>query len=220
MSLVICVILTAFLSYLFGSLNSAIIVCRLVKKDDIRKYGSHNAGLTNVFRVYGKIPALLTILFDLAKGIIVVLLARVIVGNLLGIYFFNDSLFIGYVAGFSVVIGHVFPLYYKFKGGKGVLTAFTTLLAIDPITAILSILVFILIVLLTKYVSLGSIIAAISYPVFTLIMQTLNYVDGVLLNTMFAFLICLLIIYKHKANIVRLIHGTENKISFSKKSSD
>ena len=156
---------TVVFSYLFGSLNSAIIVCKLWKHKDIREYGSKNAGLTNVLRVFGKGPALATLIFDLIKGVAAVLICRIVVTDVMDVTFFGDSKFIGYLAGFIVMIGHIFPVFYGFHGGKGVLLAATTLLTIDPLTCALSVGVFILLVVITKYVSVGSIAAAISYPI-------------------------------------------------------
>ncbi len=209
---------TVVFSYLFGSLNSAIIVCRLWKKQDIRDYGSKNAGLTNVLRVYGKGPALATLLCDLAKGVIAVVICRLIVHRAMGVVFFDDPHFIGYVAALFVMLGHCFPMFYGFHGGKGVLLAATTLLAIDPLTCVLSIAVFAVLVFLTKYVSVGSIFAAIAYPTFTFILQSFVYDKGyaVLPNTVVALLNCILIIYLHKPNIQRLLNGTENKFGSKK----
>ena len=213
----LCIAVTAIASYLFGSFNSALIVCRLLKHDDIRKYGSKSAGLTNVLRVYGKVPALITLLCDLFKGVIAVVLARFIVTDILSVQFFGDSLFIGYVAGVCVVLGHIFPLYYGFKGGKGVLTACTTMLAVDPVTTLLCLAVFIIIVSITKYVSLGSIVSMTFCPFLTGITQLLRGYDGVWINVLFAVLLAVLIIYKHKANIIRLKNHEENKLSFKSK---
>ncbi len=213
----LCIAVTAIASYLFGSFNSALIVCKLLKHDDIRKYGSKSAGLTNVLRVYGKVPALITLLCDLFKGVIAVVLARLIVTNILGVLFFGDSLFIGYVAGVCVVLGHIFPIYYGFKGGKGVLTACTTMLAVDPITTLLCLAIFIVVVSITKYVSLGSIISMFFYPFITGVTQYVRGYEGIWINVIFAVLLAVLIIYKHKANIIRLKNHEENKLSFKSK---
>ena len=107
---------TVVFSYLFGSLNSAILVCKLLKGKDIRDYGSNNAGLTNVLRVFGKGPALATLIFDLIKGVAAVIICRLVVTHLMGVTFFGDSKFIGYLAGFIVMIGHIFPVFYCFHG--------------------------------------------------------------------------------------------------------
>ena len=210
---------TVVFSYLFGSLNSAILVCKLLKGKDIRDYGSNNAGLTNVLRVFGKGPALATLIFDLIKGVAAVIICRLVVTHLMGVTFFGDSKFIGYLAGFIVMIGHIFPVFYGFHGGKGLLLAATTLLTIDPLTCALSVGTFIILVVITKYVSVGSIAAAISYPIFTFIVQKFifPYPEGVVPNTVVAALIGIVIVYMHKPNIIRLMNGTENKFGSKKK---
>lgn len=217
MKIVLGLALTVLISYLIGSVNSAITICRIIKKDDIRKYGSGNAGLTNVLRVYGKGPAAVTLLCDLAKGVIAVVLCRVLVTDVLHVTFFDNRLFIGYVAGLFVMLGHIFPVFYKFHGGKGVLIAATTLIAIDPLTCLFSVLVFAIILAVTKYVSVGSICAAFSYPLFTIITQSLRDMTGVWQNAAMALVIAFLITYMHKPNIKRLKAGTENKFSLSSK---
>ncbi len=218
---ILCLVFTAVFCYLLGSVNSAITVCKLLKGKDIREYGSNNAGLTNVLRVFGKGPALATLLCDLAKGVVGVVICRIIVTRVVGVVFFDDKLFIGYVAGVFVMLGHIFPVFYGFHGGKGVLLTATTLLAIDPITCVLAVSVFALVVALTKYVSLGSICAAISYPIFTFVTQLLRDNDNRLINAGMALIFACLIIYMHRPNIQRLIAGNENKLSFgSKKKED
>ncbi len=207
------ILFTLVFSYLLGSVNSAITVCKIWKKADIRDYGSNNAGLTNVLRVFGKGPALATLIMDLAKGVLAVLVCRAVVTHGFDVTFFNNSRFIGYVAGIAVMLGHIFPVFYGFHGGKGVLIAATTLIAIDPLTCLFSVAVFALMLYLTKYVSVGSICAAFAYPVFTIITQTARHIDGAWQNALMALFIALLITYMHKPNIKRLKEGTENKFS-------
>ena len=219
---VIAIVFTVLFSYLFGSMNSAIIVCKAWKKQDIRNYGSKNAGLTNVLRVYGKGPALATLLCDLAKGVIAVVVCRLLVHKVMGVEFFGDPHFIGYLAGLCVMLGHCFPVFYGFHGGKGVLLAATTLLAIDPLTCLLSVTVFAILLALTKYVSVGSIFAAVAYPTFTFILQNFFYKEGyaVIPNTVMGILICILIVSLHHANIARLMNGTENKFGQKKNAAE
>lgn len=205
---VVTFILAAIIGYLIGSVNSSITVIKIWKHEDIRDHGSKNAGLTNTLRVYGKKAALVTLLCDLAKGIIAVWLCRFISTLIGGI---DDTILVGYVAGVFVMIGHIFPLYYGFKGGKGVLIAATTLLALDPVTFSVIIPFFILLVLITDYVSLSSIIAAAMYPVFTFVFQSLRHFDTVIPDTIFAGIMGIIIIYMHRSNIKRLREGTENK---------
>lgn len=209
---------TVIFSYLFGSLNSAIVVCKILKGQDIREYGSKNAGLTNVLRVYGKGPAAVTLILDLVKGIVAVMICW-LVAYFCDVELFADPLFVKYLAAVFVMLGHVFPLYYGFKGGKGVLLTCTTLMAIDPLTCALALSVFIILVAITRYVSVGSIFGAIAYPVFTWITQSMRDYENFVINGMCALLICIIIIFKHRANIVRLFNGTESKLSFKKKDS-
>lgn len=206
---------TLVFSYLLGSVNSAITVCKIWKKSDIRDYGSNNAGLTNVLRVFGKGPAIVTLLLDLAKGICAVLVCRGLVTHVFDVTFFNNDRFIGYVAGLAVILGHIFPIFYGFHGGKGVLVAATTLITIDPLTCLFAVLVFAVVVAVTKYVSIGSIAAAFSYPIFTMLTQYLRHIDGAWQNMLMALAIAFLITYMHRPNIKRLREGTENKFSFS-----
>lgn len=219
----IAIILTAIISYLLGSLNSSIITVRLMKGEDIREKGSKNAGLTNTLRCYGKVPALFTLIGDLAKGIIAVLLSQLVCRLLMGEDYssdhFIDSQAIGYIAGFFAIIGHIFPVYYGFKGGKGVLVASSVLIVIDPVTFAIVIPFFILVIIITKYVSVGSISAAVAYPVITF---CVNYflrddtLEKSLLYTALTVGTGILLIYMHRTNIARLKAGTENKFSVKK----
>lgn len=223
MNNVIGMIFTILFSYLFGSLNSAIIVCKLLKGKDIRDFGSNNAGLTNVLRVFGKGPAACTLLCDLAKGVVAVVVCRLVCHQLLGVAYFNDPRFIGYVAGLFVMLGHCFPVFYGFHGGKGVLVAATTLIAIDPLTCFFAVSVFAILLAVTKYVSVGSICAAVSYPLLTFVDQRFLYKAlfpdnyySVVQNTIVGVFIGALIISLHHANIKRLLNGTENKFGQKK----
>lgn len=219
----IAILLTAVISYLLGSLNSSIITVRLMKGEDIRENGSKNAGLTNTLRCYGKVPALFTLIGDLAKGVIAVLLSQLVCRLLMGEDYssthFIDSQAIGYIAGFFAIIGHIFPVYYGFKGGKGVLVASSVLIVIDPVTFAIVIPFFILVIIITKYVSVGSISAAVAYPIITF---CVNYflrddtLEKSLLYTALTVGTGILLIYMHRTNIARLKAGTENKFSVKK----
>ena len=212
---VIALICTAVISYLLGSCNSAIIICKLWKNTDIRTVGSKNAGLTNTFRVFGKGPAAATLIGDLLKGVVAVLLSQLVfsllnVGIPIDGGFDMDTRFVGYIAGFFAIIGHIFPIYYKFKGGKGVLVSCSILLVIDPLSFSVLIPFFILIVILTRYVSIASMTAALAYPIVTFISQSLRGYPNVLLNTLLVLGTSALLIYMHKTNIKRLLDGREN----------
>lgn len=214
---VLILILCAVAAYLIGSLNSAIVVVKLLCHEDIRNFGSKNAGLTNVLRCFGKGPALATLIADLLKGSLTIVIIRAVVSAL---GYEVDSMTIGYVSGLMIMLGHIFPVYYGFKGGKGVLVAAAVLSAVDIRTFAIVIPVFILTLIITKYVSASSITAACSYPVVTFIMQRFAEhleMGTVLVHTGLVVVTAALIIYMHRANIERLRNGNENKFSFSKK---
>lgn len=222
--LVLTIILSAAVSYLLGSCNSAIIVGKLIKHKDIRNYGSKNAGLTNTLRCFGKGCALLTLIGDLGKGIVAVLLSKGIC-HLLNVSVAGDEKvqFIGYVAGIAAILGHVFPLYYGFKGGKGVLVGVSVFLVIDWKAFCLMILIFAVVLAISKYVSLGSMISAACCPLITLILQLVLYTERPLwytiLNTAMAAVMGIWVIFMHRSNISRLRSGTENCFSFKKSGS-
>lgn len=219
--LFLAIVLSALVSYLLGSCNSSILVVRLLKHQDVRDFGSHNAGLTNTLRCFGKGCAALTLIGDLAKGIIAVFLSRGICHWMdVGLTAQQDVHFIGYIAGIFAILGHVFPLYYHFRGGKGVLVGVSVFLGIDPKVFGCLILIFIVILAISKYVSLGSIIAAVFCPIITFLFQMLQRGDMpmwyVWLNTGLAAVMGAMVIWMHRTNIQRLKNGTENRFSFHK----
>ena len=210
--LILAILLSAVLSYLLGSFNSSILVVRLLKHKDIRDYGSHNAGLTNTLRCFGKGCAALTLVGDLAKGIIAVLLSRGICELLhTGLTAQNDVHFIGYIAGIFAILGHVFPLYYHFKGGKGVLVAAGAILAIQPVLLPFLAIIFLVCLIPTGMVSLGSVTMAALYPVLTIIYGSLQgYAAGdMLVCAIGSGFMSGMVIYMHRANIQRIREGKE-----------
>ena len=220
--LILAILISAVLSYLLGSFNSSILVVRLLKHQDIREFGSHNAGLTNTLRCFGKGCAALTLVGDLAKGIVAVLLSKGICELLgTGLTAQNDVHFIGYIAGIFAILGHVFPIYYHFKGGKGVLVGVSVFLGIDWKVFLCLIVSFAVVMVISKYVSLGSIIAAACCPVVTFLFQFWQRGDLPMwylwLNTGLAALMGAWVIYMHRTNIQRLKAGNENKFSFHSK---
>ena len=220
--LILAILISAVLSYLLGSFNSSILVVRLLKHQDIREFGSHNAGLTNTLRCFGKGCAALTLVGDLAKGIVAVLLSKGICELLgTGLTAQNDVHFIGYIAGIFAILGHVFPIYYHFKGGKGVLVGVSVFLGIDWKVCLCLIVIFAVGLAISKYVSLGSIIAAACCPVVTFLFQFGQRGDLPMwylwLNTGLAALMGAWVIYMHRTNIQRLKAGNENKFSFHSK---
>ena len=223
----LAMVLTAVIAYLLGSLNSAIIVTKLTAKKDIRAYGSGNAGATNVLRSQGKFPALLTTLGDLLKSFAAVLIGGLLLVNLqltispLSSWQFLGAKLVGqYLAGFFCIIGHVFPLYFGFKGGKGVLTTLGMMLILDWRVALICLGFFIVVVAVWRMVSLGSVVAAALLPVFTYIFRSLvekQSAGTVWFCTAMAILIAALLILKHLPNLKRIASGTESKFSFGSK---
>lgn len=206
-------ILAAAIGYLFGSINSAILIVKLLKHEDIRNFGSGNAGLTNTLRCFGKTCALLTLAGDLLKGVIAVLLSRLFANLLTGST--ADVYTIGCIAGIFAIVGHVLPLYHGFKGGKGVLVGVSVFLILDWKVFCILIGIFAIVVWISKYVSLSSVIATVCCPFITLITQYLwtDYTVGQLwLHFGLQCIMAAMIIYMHRANIERLKNGTESKI--------
>lgn len=200
------ILLCAIVPYLLGSLNAAIIVSTRKYHDDIRNHGSGNAGLTNMTRVFGKKAMRLTLAGDVAKQFLSVLIGIVLMGELGA-----------YVAGIFCMLGHIAPIYFRFKGGKGVLTAAVMILLIDYQVFLVGILVFALTVLITRYVSLGSMIAGFALPGIVYYSAVLRGVYPSLPALGFAVFIGLLLIFMHRSNIRRLMEGKEPRFSFRKK---
>lgn len=201
-------LLCALIGYFFGSLNFALILSKKMYNEDIRNYGSKNAGTTNMMRTYGKKAAFLTILGDILKAVAAVAIGCFAMGINFG----------GYLTGLFCVIGHVFPAYYGFKGGKGVATAAAVILMLNPFVFLCVIGVFVITVLLSRYVSLGSVLAAAVFPLLTY--TTLFSPENTLPHRGFAFLfsfvMAVIVIVRHKENLSRLAHGTESKFSFKR----
>lgn len=193
------------LGYLLGSINPAILVSHF-KGEDIRKKGSGNAGATNTLRTYGKAAALIVTLGDAAKCVLSVLLAMAVMALTAP----EMTLYGKIAAAAGCILGHLFPLYFGFRGGKGVLTAVTAVLMLDVRVGLIALAVFILAVLLSSYVSLGSILGAASAIVSAMILAV-PPVKG------FTLAAGMMVIIRHRANIGRLIAGTEAKTSFGKK---
>ena len=210
------------LSYLIGSIPNSILISRAVSGIDIRKHGSGNAGGTNVMRVLGWKYGLLVIFLDALKGALaVVIISRLFYGPLPfeNVSPFDDFTLVQIIAGMSAVIGHVWTVFAEFKGGKGIATALGMLLTLITIDMLIAVGIFTLVVLISRYVSLGSMIAAISVPATLFIRENLFHVDIPGYSTLFPFIlgVTALIIFTHRKNLVRIINGNENKISFRKK---
>ena len=213
MTAILLLAATALVSYLLGSLNTAIIVSRLFKGDDIRRHGSGNAGMTNMLRTYGKGPAALTALGDFLKAAVAILLSRWAV-TYFGVHLPVD---IGYIAGVGAMVGHLFPIYFRFKGGKGVVTATGVIFLVNPLAFAVIAAVFIPVIFITRIVSLASVFGALSYPFIT---WAVLFLQGrpPLYDSLMAAVIGALIIVMHKDNIKRLLNGTENRFGSKKQS--
>lgn len=202
----------ALVSYLLGSISFAVIFSKIFAKKDVRESGSGNAGMTNVLRTIGKLPAVLTLVCDLLKAVAAIFLSRWIFSSLP----FQEMTNVGaYIGGIAVVIGHIYPIFFNFKGGKGVLTCAGVFLVLDWKLCLVSIAIFLIITLTTGYVSLGSILSMAAAPVSTLIVGLTLRADilltrTVIWQTIFLCIIAGISIFMHRSNIKRLLNGTEN----------
>ncbi len=197
-------VLIVLFAYLCGSISSAVWYGRIVYGVDVRKHGSGNAGATNSLRVLGKTAGIIVLVIDLLKGILPVLIAKYLD--------FPES--IVFLVGFATVVGHLLPVFSGFKGGKGVATSMGVVLAIMPLAALVCFVVFVLTVLLTKYVSLGSILGGLSFPISVLALSP----DHTVYLRLFSVVLALLLIFTHRKNMERLFAGVESKLGKKKES--
>ncbi len=224
-STVYAVLLSVFLlvsivgGYLLGSINTAIIVSRVFYHDDIRRHGSGNAGLTNTLRTYGGKAALLTLFGDMLKTALTIAIAGVLLGFQ---YVTPGAVSISpacYLAGLFAVLGHVFPIYYRMKGGKGVLATATMALILSPAVFGVLFLLFVGVVAISKFVSLGSVTVAMLYPVALNAYVQILY-GGARINFFMALssiVLAILLVWCHRENLKRISDRTERKLSFRKK---
>ena len=219
------ILIASVVGYLIGSFNGAIVSVRLLKHEDVRKFGSGNAGLTNVLRCFGKVCGIITLVVDLGKGAAAMALAQAI-GKALawaplseGTGAAHDYRWLCYVAAVFAVLGHVFPIWHGFKGGKGVLVGVATFLVINPLAFVVLMSVFGIVLWRSKYVSLASCIASLCVIPATLLLE--HFQRGVTwgMSALYMVLIAIpavLIVYSHRENIQRLKAGTERKITDKK----
>ncbi len=219
--LYIIAILTALLAYLIGSVSGAIILSKQISGQDIRLEGSKNAGTTNMLRVHGKKAAVITLLIDVIKGVVATLIGILVDKAVLSSApaAVEATYLVGsfrYIAALFAVLGHNFPVYFGFKGGKGVATSLGVILMLDWKIGLIVLVAALIIMLTTRYVSLGSIAASIIYVccviVFMIATEKFNAT-----YLIFALILAALVIFKHRTNIVRLKNGNENKLSFKSK---
>ena len=223
---ILAALLSILCAYLLGSLNFAIIVSRLFFGKDIRKFGSGNAGMTNILRTFGKPAAAGVLTGDVLKGTCAVLLGKLFFALLAP----QTGVLLGaYLAATGAILGHLFPLYFGFKGGKGVLVSLGMICVLDWRCALILLGVFLIVLLLSRMVSAASIAAAVSYPIVTYLLYsfftppaaedaiTLFGLPLIWFRTLAAALFGVIVIVKHKDNIVRIAKGQEKKFSIKKR---
>jgi acyl phosphate:glycerol-3-phosphate acyltransferase len=215
--------LIVVLSYLAGSIPTSLLISKMVSGIDIRNHGSGNAGGTNVWRVLGWKYGLLVIILDALKGVLaVVLIARLHYGNFPfnNLTPFDDFTLVQIIAGTAAVIGHVWSIFADFRGGKGIATGLGILITIVTVDILVALGVFLIVLILSRYVSLGSILAALSIPLTMIIRENIFNVDITGYNTLLPFMIAIsiFVLYTHRKNIVRIMNGNETKVRFSRKS--
>ncbi len=195
----LCYLLAIVAGYLLGSINCSLLISRFGYKDDVRKHGSGNAGMTNVMRTYGKKAAALTLLGDALKGALAVVFGMLCCG-------INTA----YLAALFCTVGHAYPIFFGFKGGKGVVVTAVTVLCLNPLLFLILFVMFVALVAMTKYISVGSIMCMLMYPLF------LSSLEGGSFHVLVAIANAAFVIFLHRSNITRLREGTENKFSFKK----
>ena len=198
----------AIIAYLIGSVNFSIILSKKMAGFDVREKGSGNAGTTNMLRSVGKKAAAITLVCDILKGVIAILIA-LLIGKIVDRS--NGALLVQ-IAGIFVILGHTFPIFFKFKGGKGVATSLGVLIMSNWQIGLICLVFALILIALTQMVSVGSIAAAILYPVLTLFIPQNYIVPGSYL--IYSIILAVIIVFNHRENVKRLLSGTENRISF------
>ena len=192
-NILLACVLTAAGGYLLGSILFGVLISKVMYNDDVRNHGSGNAGMTNVLRTYGKLPALFTLLGDFFKGVLAVVAGRLIF-SVMGVTAFDA----GYLAGFFALLGHLYPIYFGFKGGKGILTSLGIILVVNPLVFAILLIIFLPVLFVTLIVDL-----CLRRPV--------------LFDFLFALLFSVIVIWRHRGNIKRLLNGTEPRIGEKKR---
>ena len=202
-----CVVM-AIIAYLIGSINFSVIISKKMAGFDVREKGSGNAGTTNMLRSVGKKAAAITLVCDILKGVVAILIAMLIGKMVEG----SNAALLVQVAGVAVILGHTFPIFFKFKGGKGVATSLGVLIMSNWQIGLICLVFALILMALTQMVSVGSIAAAILYPVLTLFIPQNYIVPGNYL--IYSIILAVLIVFNHRENVKRLLNGNENRISF------
>ena len=205
-------IIIAIIAYCIGSINFSVILSKKLAGFDIRQKGSGNAGSTNMLRSAGKKAAILTLICDILKGVIAIGIA-ILIGNIFSV---TDKALLVQIAGIAVVVGHTYPIFFGFKGGKGVATSLGVIIIANWQIGLICLVFALVLMALTKMVSLGSCAAAVLFPVLVLFINQ-NYIisegSGYFI---FSILLAILVLFNHRSNIKRILNGTENKLSFKK----
>ena len=208
--MIIAYILDAIIAYLLGSISFSVIFSKKIAGIDVREEGSKNAGTTNVLRTVGKKAAALTLICDILKGVIALLIGYAISFITKDL---NAALLVQ-IAGIFAIIGHTFPVFFKFKGGKGIATSLGILLLVNYQIGLICLVFWLIIVMFTRMVSLGSIMAAILFPVLTIFIAQNYLVEGNYI--IFGIVVAVLVVFNHRSNVKRILEGKENKLSFKK----
>ena len=206
-------IIIALIAYAIGSVNFSVLISRKMAGFDIRDKGSKNAGTTNVLRNVGKKAAALTLLCDILKGVIAIVIAIITTKFVTEV---NKAILLE-LAAFFVVVGHTFPIFFGFRGGKGVATSLGVLLVINWKIGLICLVFAIFQMILCRMVSLGSISAAVLFPVLTVFIHDCYLTEWNISYVVFGIAMAAFVIFNHRANVKRLMNGTENRISFKKK---
>jgi|TARA_B100000809_G_scaffold29018_1_gene25229 glycerol-3-phosphate acyltransferase PlsY len=204
--------LSILVSYLIGSLNSSLILGK-INNYDVREHGSGNAGATNTYRMHGRIHGTIVFCFDCFKGFFAIILAESLILSGLDNPLFDIEIYL-YFSALSVVIGHCYPLWFQFKGGKGAATGLGIFLYFEPFLVAPSLLIWMLSLVVFRFVGLATILAFASLPVFVFLFERQSFVNLVF----FSFILGLLILFTHRQNINSMLKGTEHRVSFSLKS--
>ena len=212
-------IIMAIIAYLIGSVNFSVIISKKMAGFDVREKGSGNAGSTNVLRTVGKKAAALTLVCDILKGVVSILIA-LLIGTIAGDS--ANSAIVVEVAALAVVIGHTFPIFFEFKGGKGVATSLGVILLVNWKIGLICLVFALALMAITRMVSLGSISAAVLFAVLTIFVRD-SYIGGIEFDfsfIIFGILLAALVIYNHRSNLKRILNGTENKLGSKKKETE
>ncbi len=204
--IILCFGICALISYLLGSISFSIVISTVFYKKDIRTFGSGNAGMTNILRTFGKKAAVATFAGDIGKGIVAVAISKIVIESFAGLH----PVYGAYMGAFFAILGHVYPVYFGFKGGKAVSVSTGTIIAIEPLLIIPLAIVFFVAFLPSKMVSLGSIACAVAYPIFTFAYFFYTG-ENYIFTTVCSLIMAAFVIFLHRKNITRIRNKTEYK---------